>query len=874
MKKFELLAASAIVLCFAAPAVAQNAPPPPAAQTDNEPNDDIIVTASKREGTLLDTAIAVSVVTAATIEQAQIRDLIDLQTLVPSLRVSQLQTSANTNFIIRGFGNGANNAGIEPSVGVFIDGVYRSRSAAAIGDLPDLQRVEVLRGPQSTLFGKNASAGVISIVTADPSFKYGGNLEATYGNYNAVVLKGTVTGPITDTLAFSIGGNFNKRDGYIFDAGLNQFVNDRNRWGVRGSLLFQPNAGMKFRLIADYDAINENCCGVSNVVNGPTGALIGAIGGNLDRANPLSYRVFTNFLSTNDIKNYGVSLQSDFDLGSSLALTSISAYRGSDSRTNADSDFTSADLIGNNSNVTSIQTYTQELRLTSNFEGPLNFLIGGFYFNEGIRSNGNLSYGRDFRNYANGLTGGALTALEPAFGLPAGTIGRQGLGRFDNFTYRNQALSLFASADYKLTDRLTFTAGINYTYDAKRFASNSFSTDTFSGIDLDSAPLAPLRQGLLTQGATAAGVGAQLGLPGSASAAQVAAFAGANPAAFGAIQAQAAAFGLANRNNLAANVNPLQGLKGLQFLPPFLNVPNIVEPARTSDSNFTYNLRMAYKFNDHLNVYFTYGTGFKASSINLSTDSRPAPQDFIPGSPNSNPPTSPIRAAGLALPNLTSGTRFAGPEDATVIEGGIKGSWSKASFNLAVFQQEIAGFQGNVFTGTGFVLGNAPLQSTFGIEFESNITPVRNLNLSFAATYLNPLFNSFPGGSALNAGLTVSPTDLTGRRPAGIAEWALSFGGSYVYEVSTDFRLNFRGDYQYNSPVQIADGFPLERNVQSLNMSVTGALSNGLELTIWGRNITDERFIQTIFPSVAQAGSLSGYPSQPATYGGTIRYRF
>ena len=122
----------------------------------------IIVTATKREQTLQDTPVSVSVTSGETLERAEIRDLQDLQTVAPSLRVSQLQSSANTTFIIRGFGNGANNVGIEPSVGVFIDGVYRSRSASSINDLANVSRIEVLRGPQNTLFGKNASAGVIS----------------------------------------------------------------------------------------------------------------------------------------------------------------------------------------------------------------------------------------------------------------------------------------------------------------------------------------------------------------------------------------------------------------------------------------------------------------------------------------------------------------------------------------------------------------------------------------------------------------------------------------------------------------------------------------------------------------------------------------
>src|SRR5690554_1601950 len=211
MKIVKFLTATAIGgLISSVPAYAQDV------QEEGTIDDNIIiVTASKRETTLQETPIAVSVTSAETIDQAEIRDLLDLQSVVPSLRVSQLQSSANTIFVIRGFGNGANNAGIEPSVGVFIDGVYRSRSAAQIGDLPNVQRIEVLRGPQSTLFGKNASAGVISVVTQKPQFEFGGSAEATYGNYDQLVLKGHVTGPVADALAISLTGGLNKRDGFF-----------------------------------------------------------------------------------------------------------------------------------------------------------------------------------------------------------------------------------------------------------------------------------------------------------------------------------------------------------------------------------------------------------------------------------------------------------------------------------------------------------------------------------------------------------------------------------------------------------------------------------------------------------------------------------
>ena len=199
---------------------------------------EIIVTATKREQTLQDVPVAVSVTPVETINKASIKDITDLASIIPSLRVSTLQTSTQTNFVIRGFGNGANNPGIEPSVGVFIDGVYRSRSAGAIGDFVDVSRVEVLRGPQSTLFGQNASAGVISIITQKPSFEWGGYAEATVGNYNTQILKSKITGPLSDNVAFSLSAVRNERDGYYKELKSGADINDRDRSDVRGQLLW------------------------------------------------------------------------------------------------------------------------------------------------------------------------------------------------------------------------------------------------------------------------------------------------------------------------------------------------------------------------------------------------------------------------------------------------------------------------------------------------------------------------------------------------------------------------------------------------------------------------------------------------------------
>ncbi len=871
MRKIEFFGASLLALIAAASPAAAQTPATPQASSDTDVTDsaDIIVTASKRTQTLQDTPISVAVADAASIERSQVRDLIDLQSLVPSLKVGQLQSSANTNFIIRGFGNGANNAGIEPSVAVFIDGVYRSRSGAQINDLPNIERVEVLRGPQSTLFGKNASAGVISIITAEPKFTFGGNVEASYGNLNAIVVKASVTGPITDQLAVSLAANYNRRDGYAHYLNLNQESNNRNRYGVRGQVLFQPSSDFKVRLIADYDKIDEICCTVANLFSGPATGAIRALGGNINVNQPFSYDSYANLPSTNKIDSYGVSAQIDASLTDTLSLTSISAYRGLRSFTNQDSDFSSADLIGDNRNHTAINTYTQELRIASDFDGPLNFLIGGYYFKEDIQQQVQLTFGKDFRGYANLLSGGNYGGLEPTLralvGLPAATpttqFGAQGQGRFESYTYKDEAFSIFGNIDFEITRGLTLTLGGNYTTDRKKVTQNNVSTDVFSSIDLV--------QAFIPVG-TAAQVGQALGLGRSASAAEVAGFAQAQPAIFTQIQQ-----GVGAAATTAAN--PFLGLRALQFIPPYLNFPNAVEDGKTKDDNFSYTIRLAYKVNRNINVYATYATGFKASSFNLSTDSRPFARDFIPGSSFQVPAPAPsaIRTAGLAVNNLTTGTRYAGPEDAAVYEVGLKGNFPGFGFNIAVFKQILKGFQSNIFQGTGFVLGNAEKQSTQGFELDFSLSPVRNLNFTSSVTYLDPKYDLFTGGSAFNPATNgVQPTNLTGLKPSGISEWSIAVGTTYTAELSDSMKAIFHVDFDHASSFVIAQGLPFKAAPETLNASITLAMKNGLELTAWGRNLTEPKYNPVIFPGVAQSGTLSAYPSPPKTYGVSARFKF
>ena len=371
--------------------------------------EEIVVTATKRASTLQEIPIAVSVTTADTMEKANILDINDLQSVVPSLRVSQLQNSTNTNFVIRGFGNGANNPGIEPSVGVFIDGVYRSRSAASISDLPKLERVEVLRGPQSTLFGKNASAGVISVVTAKPSGEKYGKVSATVGNFGAFQASGYYENALSDTAAFSISASTNTRDGYVTNLTSGAELNDRDRQAFRAQLVMSPGDNTEIRFIADYDTIDELCCATVNLLAGPTLPAINFAGGTLVANDPEALTTYGNSDTFNELDNSGISMQIDHDF-ENIALTSITSFRKVDSYSNIDADFTSADIIQNDIS-TEIDTFSQEIRLASTNGDKVDWMIGGYLFDESVDYVNNLPFGDGYRRYLDAISFGGVSAV-------------------------------------------------------------------------------------------------------------------------------------------------------------------------------------------------------------------------------------------------------------------------------------------------------------------------------------------------------------------------------------------------------------------------------------------------------------------------------
>ena len=768
--------------------------------------EEVIVTATKRASTLQDIPIAVTVTTSETIEKAQIQDLLDLQSVVPSLRVSQLQTSRNANFVIRGFGNGANNPGIEPSVGVFIDGVYRSRSAAAISDLPRLERVEVLSGPQSTLFGKNASAGVVSVVTPKPSGESGGFVSGSFGDFSAVVLKGLYEGAFNDNLVFDIAGSYNTRDGYFENLETGDELNERDRFAVRGQLVWTPNDTTSIRVLADYDELDESCCGVVNLVSGPATLAINALGGQLVENDPSALEGFFDDPAVNEISNFGASIQGDFEF-SNFNFTTITSFRNNDVMDNQDIDFSSADLTNSNLNDIDTDTFTQEIRFTSNGGGAIDWLIGGYYFDESIEQETNVLFGPAFRAFNDiGLAAAgfplSLSQVEGIVGLPEGSFFQNNSGSSDFSTLDNESFSIFGSADWHVNDAVTVTLGFNYTDDEKDFSIDSTRTEVRGLIDLPTV-LLPVAPGVFF------------------------------PIPLGAIP-------------VTPNVT--------------VNTDNPVEDSSTSDDELTYTASISWDINDNVNLYGTYATGYKASSVNLSRDSAPNADD-----------AAQLAALGLLPPNAlipVSGGRFAAPEEAEVFELGLKARFNGGSLNIAIFDQSLENFQSNIFNGLGFDLVNAEEQSVTGAEVDFKYQVSDAFGFGINVTILDPTFDQFtngPGGQ-----------DLSGQQPAGISEFSASLSAQYDFLLGGN-EAYIRGDFQYEDEVQAVDGIPADiasREVELLNLSAGLTTANGYGIALWARNLTDEDFLISAFPSVAQAGSFSGYRNEPRTFGVTLRKDF
>lgn len=884
------------------------------AEDDSANIGDIVITATRRAERLSNVPVAVSAVGSASLENTGATDIRQATQLVPSLLVSSTGSEANASARIRGIGTVGDNPGLESSVAVFIDGVYRSRTGSGLNDLGEVDRIEVLRGPQGTLAGRNASAGTINILTKLPSYTFGGYAEGTYGNYDNIRIAGGITGPIIkDKLAFRLDGVFGKRDGYYRDVINNTDYNDRNRYFVRGQLLFEPSADVSVRLIGDYTRRNEKCCGAVYVNTAekidPTPGVPGdfainpagnrivqvmqSMGAVFPSAGDPYGRRIANSLGkayANVTKDYGGSAQIDANLGFAQ-LTSITAYREYKSGNAADIDYGSLDIASrpdDGNAYRQFHTFTQEVRLNGSlFNDKLDWLIGGYFSKEDLVVADNLKFGTQYGAFAacrivatvspvaalrNPAAAGCLGTTpvaafggatgRQAFGANFGALAPAILGGLDrlstlnnlgdqraNYYQDSKNYAFFTHNIFKLTDKLSLTGGLRYTHEQKDFRGDFANNNTVC--PAQQAALSPLLASPAVPAALAPVIGGIL--------------------------------------TLTCTGNSTSALNGLNLRDGF------------KEGEFSGTGIVSYKPRTDTLVYASYSRGYKAGGYNLDRSDLTA-----------NVFSSPTNASASRL-------RF-DPETVNAYEAGIKYTSRNFTLNVAGFRQEFKNFQLNTFNGTNFIVQNISACDTSlnggdrdasavtgactgkvqsgvrsqGFEIESGLFPVRNFQVGVGYTFVKTKFkNNLVGserGEALDPALFLLSGNTMSNAPkhtvTASTTWTPPIGsGGITGLVYVDGRMT--SDYNTGSDLfgeKVQDGFFL----MNARVGIRGP-DQRWALELWAQNLLDTNYQQVAFNAPFQgAGSQSqvqafggvgnqiftSYLAEPRTYGVTLRSRF
>jgi outer membrane receptor protein involved in Fe transport len=794
---------------------------PDASAQTNEKNagaiPQVIVTAQKREQDLQDVPITVTAVGSQLLRDTGVRDIKDLTLLTPGLIVTSTSNEASTTARVRGVGTVGDNPGLESSVGVVIDGVYRPRNGVGFGDLGEIERVEVLKGPQGTLFGKNTSAGVINIITKRPQFEFGSDLELTAGNLGELDGAASITGPlVADKLAGRLYVVKRTRDGlYDVSTGGGPRTDDedadRDVLAVRGQLLLQQSDNLDARLVLDYARREESCCLAPQINVGTSAPLLDALSsdsGVANPANPFARRAFADRSTEQSIRDKGVALDFNWHLPLGT-LTSISAWREWENVNGQDSDFSTADVLYRQPGgpyANEFKQLSQEVRLAGE-NGRVNWLVGAFYASEDLDSLLNLRYGADFETYYSlALSAGRSTALVNGLtGRPAGTAYPNGAGYQDNFQQDSDTFALFTNDSIKLTDALDLTLGLRYTSEKKDLESLYTNSDGGAGCAASRARFAAVAA---TLPATAV------------------------PSYY--------AFGCAT------------------FADPIFN--NLATSQSIDESEWSGTAKLAYRFAPSLMSYVSYARGYKASGYNLDRERTPIVP--APGSP-----------AGPPLFTADTDTSFR-PEIVDSYELGFKANTPGRSLllNTAFFYQKFEDFQLNTFTGISFVVVSIPEVTSQGVDVDfAWAPPVENLSVNGGVTYADTKYGNFtPPFAALfrlpNSQMSFAPRwsgslSTTYERPlGGSLLWRANAGAKHTSKYNTGSDLN---------PTKAQGAITLVNARLGI-----GSQNKRWMLEAWAQNLTNEEYYQVVFDATLQTGTLDAYLGAPRTYGITLRAQF
>ena len=871
---------------------------------------DIIVTATRRNEALSDVPMAVSAVTAQTLQNTGATDIRQLQQVSPSLLVSSTTSEGGAAVArIRGIGTVGDNPGLEGSVATYIDGVYRSRTGVALTELGPLDRVEVLRGPQGTLFGRNASAGVISVITAKPQFTPFASGSVSAGNYNYRRVDGTLNAPLGDSIAARLDGVWVKRDGFVTDVISGRKINNRDRWLLRGQILYKPSDALSVRVIADYSRQNEECCAavylpahdyIAGIGDAPSSiaALERSLGAVIpDDPYKRQVSLTPGQTDRSDVHDGGISAELNYDLGGAN-LTSISAYRSNKYVGGIDADFNNLDILTRDDDGgfgNKFRTFTQELRLQGKaFSDRLDWLVGAFYADEKLTRRDNLSYGSDadlyfgslvrasnpalagFPGYnhlnlfaqgfaLNQLTTNPALAGVPAAAYPAvigavaGQVADTPLNNdttHDVFYQRGKNYALFTHNIVKITDQLSLTLGARYTIDEKSLSADLNSNSQCAAYQANILRLQ-----------------------------QLAAAAAANPGGNGGLNPAIAALASA----LAGQVlTPL----GAAPCGAINSVNGSFGGGHEKEDKFSGTAVLSYKPTDRLLTYASFSRGYKAGGFNLDR-------------------------AGLTYGAVDLNDLRFHPELVDAYELGAKYNGRGIDVNVALFQEDFRNFQLNTFNGVNFVVENINSCSTSlggadtdnssaavscagktragvrsrGVEVETFFRPMPSVSGALGMTYADTRYRHNLIGTDGNA-LIPALFELPGRQVSNAPKWTVTGSLGWTPAIGTNgMHALFYVDGRYTSRFNTGSNLDLEKEQKAFTtvnarVGVRGP-DDMWSIEAWAQNAFNTKYMQVaanapLQGSGTQRGVDAGfYPAanslyiaflgEPRTFGVTLR---
>ncbi|MBT4519945.1 MAG: TonB-dependent receptor [Halieaceae bacterium] len=494
----SLVSTTVLAITVIAPGQTQSLNPDNSAtaRADNAVLEEIIVTANRREQRLQDVAMSISAFGGEFFKDSGVTGLTDLEQYTPSLNISAATDARSTTIRIRGIGSVGSNSGIDPSVGVFIDGVYQGRAGMSIADLVDIERVEVLRGPQGTLYGKNTAAGAISIYTKKPSPELETELELVYANNQRIEARGMVNTPLGDT------GHALRVTGFVVDGDhlyKNQWTgedtNDAHKWGVKSRFLFDMDSAGELLITLDYSKEDTDCCALAVITyeglstlnapltHTPSAAWQAELGLN-DQGKPiLAYRAIEDTVGYsppkadpfgddywfdsefyNDVSVGGIAAEWNYELANEDALTFIGSWRNYESSSAYDGDFTAYSTSEAYTDV-ELDQYSVELRLTSPGGTTWEYLAGLYAYYSEFDSVGTFSMEKPLVESAEVIPG-----IPMALFFPDGTLNK------DTNLYTTTSYAAFGQLSWNINDKLSTTLGLRYTYEKKEREGSQITT--------------------------------------------------------------------------------------------------------------------------------------------------------------------------------------------------------------------------------------------------------------------------------------------------------------------------------------------------------------------------------------------------------------